>query len=109
MLTTIVANVGAISGGMIIGHMSTFFGRRLSIIVVCLVGAALIPPWILVRNNGIMAAVFFEQFCVQGAWGYVVSDWSELIIVVLFQFIFSNYRRNTSGRLLLALRTNWEI
>ena len=53
--------------------MSTFFGRRLSIICAALLGAAIIPAWILVRNNGIMAAVFFEQFFVQGAWGLYSS------------------------------------
>jgi len=69
-VVTVVANIGAICGGAIVGHCSSFVGRRLSIIIACIIGAALIPPWILVRNNGIMAAAFFEQFCVQGAWGY---------------------------------------
>ena len=70
-VTTVVANLGAICGGAFVGHMSTFVGRRLSIILAAVVGGALIPAWILVRNNGIMAAAFFEQFCVQGAWGYL--------------------------------------
>jgi SHS family lactate transporter-like MFS transporter len=69
-VVTVVANIGAICGGAFIGHMSTFVGRRLSIICASLLGAAIVPAWILVRNNGIMAAVFFEQFFVQGAWGY---------------------------------------
>jgi len=69
-VTTVVANLGAICGGAIVGHCSTFVGRRLSMIIAAVVGGALIPPWILVRNNGIMAAAFFEQFCVQGAWGF---------------------------------------
>jgi MFS transporter, SHS family, lactate transporter len=69
-VTTVVANLGAITGGAIVGHTSTFLGRRLSIIIAAIIGAALIPAWILVRNNGIMAAAFFEQFCVQGAWGF---------------------------------------
>lgn len=69
-VVTVVANIGAICGGAIIGHMSTFVGRRLSIILASILGAALIPAWILVRNNGIMAAAFWEQFFVQGAWGY---------------------------------------
>jgi MFS transporter, SHS family, lactate transporter len=68
-VTTVVANFGAIVGGAVVGHCSTFVGRRLSIIIASIIGGALIPAWILVRNNGIMAAAFFEQFCVQGAWG----------------------------------------
>jgi MFS transporter, SHS family, lactate transporter len=70
-VTTVVANLGAIVGGAFVGHTSTFVGRRLSIIIAALVGAAIVPAWILVRNDGIMAAAFFEQFCVQGAWGYL--------------------------------------
>jgi MFS transporter, SHS family, lactate transporter len=69
-VVTVVANLGAICGGAIVGHTSSFFGRRLSIIISAICGAALIPAWILVRNDGIMAAAFFEQFFVQGAWGY---------------------------------------
>ena len=87
-VTTVVANLGAILGGAIVGHMSTFLGRRLSIICAALIGAAIVPAWILVRNDGIMAAVFFEQFCVQGAWGYDLVLLK--LIVVLSPFIFSN-------------------
>lgn len=73
-VTTVVANLGAICGGAFVGHVSTFLGRRLSIIISACVGATIIPAWILVRNNGIMAAAFFEQFCVQGAWGSLPSS-----------------------------------
>jgi len=70
-ITTIVANWGAIVGGILIGYFSTFFGRRLSIIVALIIGAALIPAYILPRGTTIMAGAFFQQFCVQGAWGVV--------------------------------------
>lgn len=68
-IVTVIMNSGAIIGGAIIGHCSTFVGRRLSIIISCVCGAALIPAWVLPRNDGIMAAAFWEQFFVQGAWG----------------------------------------
>jgi len=77
-VTTVVANIGAICGGAIVGHSSTFVGRRLSIIISALFGGALIPAWILVRNNGIMAAAFWEQFFVQGAWGVIPIHLLEL-------------------------------
>jgi SHS family lactate transporter-like MFS transporter len=73
-VATVIMNIGAIIGGAIIGHCSTFVGRRLSIIIACLCGALLIPAWVLPRNDGILAAAFFEQFFVQGAWGYVHCD-----------------------------------
>jgi SHS family lactate transporter-like MFS transporter len=70
-VTTVVSNLGGIAGGAFVGHVSTFVGRRLSIIIAAVIGAPLIPAWVLVRNNGIIAAAFWEQFCVQGAWGYL--------------------------------------
>jgi len=114
-VTTVVANLGAICGGAVIGHSSTFFGRRLSIIVSAICGAALIPAWILVRNNGIMAAAFFEQFFVQGAWGYFfplafcVELEGVLIGAVSFQSIFWNCLLSISDRLSLVHRISSEI
>ena len=77
-VTNSVANFGALAGGIIIGHLSQFVGRRLCIMVCCVVGGALIYPWAFIHNNGINASVFFLQFCVQGAWGVVPVYISEL-------------------------------
>ncbi len=77
-VTNCVANLGAILGGVCVGHFSNFFGRRLSIIVMCIIGGALIYPWAFIHNNGINASVFFLQFCVQGAWGVIPVHLSEL-------------------------------
>lgn len=77
-VTNCIANLGALAGGLIIGHFSTFIGRRLSIIICCIGGGALIYPWAFVTNNGINAAVFFLQFFVQGAFGVIPAHLSEL-------------------------------
>ncbi|CCE87050.1 Piso0_005587 [Millerozyma farinosa CBS 7064] len=77
-VTNCVANLGAITGGIIVGHFSNFMGRRLSIIACVVLGGALIYPWAFVRNTGINAAVFFLQFGVQGAFGVVPIHLSEL-------------------------------
>ncbi|KAF5092771.1 hypothetical protein D0Z00_004423 [Geotrichum galactomycetum] len=77
-VTNSVANFGALAGGIIIGHLSQFVGRRLCIMVCCIIGGALIYPWAFIHNNGINASVFFLQFCVQGAWGVVPVYISEL-------------------------------
>jgi len=74
-----VANLGAIGGGIFFGHSSEFLGRRLSLMICCVIGGALIYPWAFVRNNaGINASVFFLQFAVQGAWGIIPIHLSEL-------------------------------
>lgn len=40
-------------------------------------GGACLYPYSFVSNNGIIAAVFFEQFCVQGAWGIIPYAYLE--------------------------------
>lgn len=77
-VTQIIANLGAILGGTVVGFCSQIFGRRLSIIVMCLVGGALMYPYTFVSDESIAAAAFFEQFCVQGAWGVIPIHLMEL-------------------------------
>lgn len=77
-VTQVVANLGAIVGGSVVGYLSQNFGRRLSIIVCCIIGGALLYPYTFVSTPKIMAAAFFEQFCVQGAWGVIPIHLMEL-------------------------------
>lgn len=77
-VTQVVANLGAMLGGTTVGYCSSIFGRRFSIMVICVVGGAILYPYGFVGNNGVIAAAFFEQFCVQGAWGVIPIHLMEL-------------------------------
>ncbi|KAI1499249.1 H+ symporter family protein [Biscogniauxia marginata] len=77
-ITQVVANLGAMSGGTVVGFCSQIFGRRLSIIFMCIIGGALLYPYTFVYNERVIAAAFFEQFCVQGAWGVIPVHLMEL-------------------------------
>lgn len=77
-VTQVVANLGAMTGGTVVGYVSQIFGRRFSIIAISVVGGALLYPYTFVPNERIMAAAFFEQFCVQGAWGVIPIHLMEL-------------------------------
>ena len=77
-VTQVVANLGAMTGGTIVGYCSQIFGRRFSIIIISIVGGALLYPYTFVGNHRIIAAAFFEQFCVQGAWGVIPIHLMEL-------------------------------
>jgi SHS family lactate transporter-like MFS transporter len=77
-VTQVVANLGAMLGGTVVGFYSQVFGRRFSIIVMSIIGGALLYPYSFVTSEAVMAAAFFEQFCVQGAWGVIPIHLMEL-------------------------------
>jgi len=64
-VTQVVANLGAMTGGTLAGWASQVFGRRFSILVMCVLGGALLYPYCFIGNERVMAAAFFEQFAVQ--------------------------------------------
>lgn len=64
--------------GTTIGYCSQIFGRRFSIIIVSIIGGALLYPYTFVSSSAVNAAAFFEQFCVQGAWGVIPIHLMEL-------------------------------
>jgi SHS family lactate transporter-like MFS transporter len=77
-VTQVVANLGCLCGGTIVGYCSQIFGRRLSIIVTCIVGGALLYPYTYTSSTKVIAPAFFEQFCVQGAWGVIPIHLMEM-------------------------------
>jgi SHS family lactate transporter-like MFS transporter len=77
-VTQVVANLGAMAGGTIIGYCSQIFGRRFSIVFISIVGGVLLYPYCFVTDTKIIAPAFFEQFCVQGAWGVIPIHLMEL-------------------------------
>ncbi|KAL5389415.1 hypothetical protein DPSP01_002315 [Paraphaeosphaeria sporulosa] len=77
-VTQVVANLGAICGGTVIGYCSSIFGRRFSIIFISIIGGALLYPYTYTSSTKVIAAAFFEQFCVQGAWGVIPIHLMEL-------------------------------
>lgn len=77
-VTQIVANLGAMAGGTMVGYSSQIFGRRFSIIFICVIGGALLYPYTFTSSKAVIAAAFFEQFCVQGAWGVIPIHLMEL-------------------------------
>ena len=60
-VTQVIANVGAMIGGIVIGDTSQIFGRRFSIIFISIIGGALLYPYTYTSGNAIIAAAFFER------------------------------------------------
>jgi SHS family lactate transporter-like MFS transporter len=77
-IVTVIGQIGALLGGTTIGYISTVMGRRLTMMVACVIGGALVPAYIFPRNLSIIAPVFFEQFFVGGVWGPIPIHLIEL-------------------------------
>lgn len=75
----VLYNVGAILGGLAVGHLSDRLGRRRAMVWATLLAAALVPAWLYPGSLLWLAAgAFAIQFMVQGAWGVVPAHLAEL-------------------------------
>ena len=78
-LISIVANVGALLGGIFFGTWSEKIGRRKAITIAVLLSIPLIPLWVYSRTMPVLVlGGFLMQFMVQGAWGVIPAHLNEL-------------------------------
>ena len=75
----IVANMGALLGGVLFGTWSEKIGRRRAIVIAALLTIPIIPLWAYSHTVPMLAlGGFLMQFMVQGAWGVVPAHLNEL-------------------------------
>jgi len=77
-IITVIGQIGALLGGTTIGYLSSVLGRRLTMMIACIIGGALVPAYILPRGLTLIAPVFFLQFFVGGVWGPIPIHLMEL-------------------------------
>jgi len=78
-LITIIANIGALLGGIFFGAWSEKIGRRNAVVIATLLSIPLIPLWAYSRTVPTLAlGGFLMQFMVQGAWGVIPAHLNEL-------------------------------
>ncbi|KQU79253.1 sugar transporter [Mesorhizobium sp. Root695] len=76
---TIVANIGAIVGGLAFGALSEKIGRVNAITLACLIALPSIPLWAYSTTPFMLAVgAFIMQVAVQGAWGVIPVHLNEL-------------------------------
>src|SRR5438128_2076479 len=77
---TMIANLGALTGGILVAMTSDRFGRRRSIACGLALAVLVIPLWVFSPPIAMLAlGAFFIQFGVHGAWGVVPAHISELV------------------------------
>jgi MFS transporter, SHS family, lactate transporter len=75
----IVANLGAIVGGLYFGHISERIGRVNAITIAALIALPVIPFWAFGSTPVVLAlGAFVMQIAVQGAWGVIPAHLNEL-------------------------------
>jgi len=76
---TVLANVGAICGGLLFGFLSERIGRRRAIILAALISLPALPLWAFAATPIVLAVgAFIIQVSVQGAWGVIPAHLNEL-------------------------------
>ena len=75
----IVANIGAIVGGLTFGHVSEKIGRVNAITIAPLLALPALPFWAYSTTPVMLAlGAFVMQIAVQGAWGVIPAHLNEL-------------------------------
>jgi MFS transporter, SHS family, lactate transporter len=75
----IVANLGAIAGGLMFGHLSETIGRINAITIAALIALPALPLWAFASTPILLAVgAFIMQVAVQGAWGVIPAHLNEL-------------------------------
>jgi len=78
-LIAIIANIGALLGGILFGTWSETIGRRKAIVIAALLSIPVIPLWAYSHSVPMLAlGGFLMQFMVQGAWGVIPAHLNEL-------------------------------
>jgi SHS family lactate transporter-like MFS transporter len=76
---TIVANIGAMLGGLLFGSLSQRIGRKWAIVIAALLALPALRLWAFSSTPVLLGlGAFLMQICVQGAWGVVPVYLNEL-------------------------------
>lgn len=77
---SIVANLGAIGGGLFFGRLSESIGRVNAITIAALLALPVLPLWAYGSTPVMLAlGAFIMQISVQGAWGIVPAHLNEIV------------------------------
>lgn len=112
----VVTNLGAVAGGLLSGAFMEVTGRRLAIMICCVIGGAFIYPALMIGSSGaVLGAGFFLFFAVIGVWGVIPVHLSELsppearALVSGLAYQLGNLASAASSTIETNLSTNWPL
>lgn len=74
-----VVNIGAITGGIVFGQLMEITGRRLALLIACVMGGCFTYPAFMLRTKeAMLGAGSMLYFCVFAVWGVLPIHLSEL-------------------------------
>jgi SHS family lactate transporter-like MFS transporter len=107
-LVMIVANIGALLGGIAFGAMSQWIGRKRGLLLAAVLTLPILPLWISATTPlALGVSTFALLFCVQGAWGIVPVYLNELSPAAI-RATFPGFTYQI-GNLLAAANANIQI
>lgn len=75
----VVVNIGGVVGSLITGLVMEVLGRRLSMLIICVLGGCFVyPAYMLHYSSAILGGGFAEFFAVMSVWGVIPIHLSEL-------------------------------
>ncbi|KAF2994116.1 hypothetical protein E8E14_000970 [Neopestalotiopsis sp. 37M] len=77
-ITSVVGQFGSMIASASLGWLSSFAGRRLTMITGCIYGAAVVPAYVLPRSRKLIASAFFQQFAIGWVFGPIPIYLSEM-------------------------------
>lgn len=112
----VISNLGGVFGSVIIGTFMEVLGRRLSLIICCIMGGAACYPAVMIQSSSaVLGAGFWLFFCVLGVWGVMPAHLSELsppdarALVSGLAYQLGNLAASASSTIETRLASNWPL
>ncbi|CEP21966.1 Carboxylic acid transporter protein homolog [Cyberlindnera jadinii] len=112
----VVTNLGGVIGSLVTGIVMEVLGRRLSILLCCVIGGSFIYPALMLHTtSATLGCGFFMMFGVLGVWGVIPAHLSELsppdarVLVSGLAYQLGNLASSASSTIETDLAQRWPL
>lgn len=112
----VVTNLGGVFGSLLVGVAMEVLGRRLSIVICCVIGGCFIYPALMLHtSSATLGCGFFMFFAVMGVWGVIPAHLSELsppdarVLISGLAYQLGNLASSASSTIETQLAERWPL